>query len=198
MEWPLLSSQWPQWSKYCFNPPGVFRAFLIEKSHHLFWAIRHQGYFCLMNVEEMWHVPGPTSHWSSIHLLGWFRTSLWKACSCIYEKSRRYDLAWSQPENVLVAFHSLGHGVRQMIPSGLRPAELLRECSGFVTRHNLVILCPSVTGLLLQRGGSFAASLFYHLLLTVSLLHGSSVLLLWVFCVDSWYVKYLRLPGDIV
>lgn len=80
-----------------------------------------------------------------------FRTSLWKACCCIHEKSRRYDLAWSQPENVSVAFHSLGHGVRQMIPSGLRPVELLQECRGFVTRHNLVILCPSVTGLLLQR-----------------------------------------------
>lgn len=50
---------------------------------------------------------------------------------------------------MLVAFRSLGHGVRQIIPSGLRPIKLLRECSGFVTQCNLVILCPSVAGLLL-------------------------------------------------
>ena len=53
---------------------------------------------------------------------------------------------------MLAAFRSLGHGVRQMITSGLRPREPLRECSGFVTQHNLVILCPSVTGLLPKEG----------------------------------------------
>lgn len=108
----------------------------------------HQISSCFLNTEEMWGVPEHTSHCSSIYLLWWFRARLWKTYSHLHEKSRRYNLAWSQPENVFVAFHSLGHGVRQMIPSGLRPMELLREC----TQHNLVTLCPSVTGLFLQRG----------------------------------------------
>lgn len=65
---------------------------------------------------------------------------------------------------MLAAFHSLGHGVRQMIASGLRPREPLRECSGFVTQHNLVILCPSVTGLLPKEGDALplrVARLFF-------------------------------------
>lgn len=141
-----------------FEPPGKFRTFLTEKSCHLFWTTFHQISFCFMNTEEKWGVPEHTSHCSSIYLLWWFRARLWKANSCLHEKSRRYDLAWSQPENVFVAFHSLGRGVRQITPSGLRPMEFLRECSDFVTQHNLVILCPSVTGLLLQRGRHSAAS----------------------------------------
>lgn len=87
--------------------------------------------------------------------------------------------------------------IRRSIPSGLRPVELLWGCGGFVTQHNLVILCPSVTGLLLQRGGSFAASFVlslvaHHLfaswlqcLIPVGLLHGLLV------------CQYLRLLGDI-
>lgn len=143
--------------------------FLTEKPYHLFGTMLHQIYFCFMDTEEMWGVPELSSHCSSIYLLCWFRARLWKAYSRLHEKSRRYDLAWGQPENVFVAFHSLGHGVRQIIPSGLRPMELLRECSDFVTQHNLVILCPSVTGLLLQRGRRSAASCCSLLITPLSL-----------------------------
>lgn len=131
-----------------FLIPSEFRNFLTERPDQLFWSKLHQIYTCLLNVEEMWGVPEHTS----VHLLCWFRTSLWEAYSRVHEKTRSCDLAWSQSQNVLVAFHSLGHGVRQIIASGLRPWEPLRECSGFVTQPNLVILCPSVTGLLPKEG----------------------------------------------
>lgn len=91
MEWPVLSSQWPQWSKIAFVILWQIQNF-PNRPYRLFWPILHQIYFVLMNIEEIRGVPEHASHCSSIHLLWWFRTSLWKTYSSIHEK--RGDMIW--------------------------------------------------------------------------------------------------------
>lgn len=53
------------------------------------------------------------------------------------------DMIWPEASQKMCQLHSIvwvmGGGVRQMIPSGLRPVELLQECRAFKRTHGIIL-----------------------------------------------------------
>jgi hypothetical protein len=157
------------------------------RQNSMFTLLENSEFYLIENVRCSW-ADLCVSHFDDLELV-------YERHTLAYMRKARDDLAWSQSANVFIAFHSLGHGVSQIIASGLGPTKLLQECSGFVTQCNLVILFPSASGLLLQReevllpcDSVSCCPLFFCFVTCMSLLFLGQLscpnAFLWVFCVS--------------